>query len=127
MEELSAHILHGYGDSSRPGQCSPALKLATPQAKLDKRAEVVVIPDYHLLKESLKRLSRYTDLSRNNAKPISYVEVFANECLGLDQGTAHRRRHLCHNLFRTLEMVSWPLDPSDTVQHKENLCLRKLE
>ena len=63
MEELSAHILHGYGDSSRPGQCSPALKLATSQAKLDKRAEVVVIPDYHLLKMSLAGFSLDTYLN----------------------------------------------------------------
>ena len=119
--------MHGYRDIIGTIQLNPLLQPAILQEKLDDCAEVVVIPDYHLLKESLKRLSRYTDLSRNNAKPISYVEVFANECLGLDQGTAHRRRHLRHNLFRTLEMVSWPLDPADTVQHKENLCLRKLE
>ena len=88
---------------------------------------MVAPPSAPPLAEEHAKLTRDPYLRLPKAILLAYVDLFADEFLGMAQGTRHRHRHVCRTLFHALDKVFRPLDRQDTKQRKEVLLLKKLE
>ena len=82
--------------------------------KWENRAEVVFITNSRPLHPDLDKLICDPYLKLCNEKPMAYLDVFADDVLGLDQGPVHRRRHIQCTLFHAMYKVFKTLETHGT-------------
>ena len=97
------------------------------QHLMDNRAEVVEPPLAPLLTQEHANLTCDPYLRRPNAKLLAYVDVFAEDFLGLAQGPSHRCRHVRCTLLHALDKLFRSLHRQDAKKRKEVLSLKKLD
>ena len=105
MEELPNHILYGHRDICGPVKRSLVLQRAvlTTQSGQPHRSGSHIWLTVNTA--SLVQVDIQPIIKWHNAKPTAYVDALMDEFLCLDQGPAHKRRHVWLTLFRALDKV----------------------
>jgi hypothetical protein len=65
-------------------------------------------------------------LARSYTQPLSYVDVYMDDFLGLAQGHSGLRNKVRATIFHSIDAVLRPLHPSDDVHRKAPISMKKL-
>ena len=104
------HKLDAIADTEPPPELPSSSPMSSPASSILSPASVPVRP--------------YNGPRR---KPLSAVDVYVDDFIGLGQGSKQRLRNIRGTLFHCLDEVMQPLSPDDTKCRQEPASVKKLK